>query len=329
MTIPFSGSLAFRCAMSLVAVASFVHTEAVSAQEEESAVVHVRVTGSIGAGALRHIERALADARSAGAAAVVIDLDAQGGSVAAAQLAVGSIVESPVPVYAYVNPTAWGLGALIALAADSVFMGVGSSLGWGKVTEEEAGFSPRALRELRSEFRVLAVRRGLDDQVAIAMVDPDIAIEGLVEPGERLTLSPGEANRLGYAVGEVGDADQLLNAVGLGDENLGTYAPPPAVRGIVITVANNNWRDVRISLIYGTSGSIRRNLGHVTSMNTAEYEIPQQAVTAGTRIQVVAEVIGSAERTATDFITAQPGLAIDWVIANVISQSNYFAYIRY
>jgi len=317
-----------RYAMLLATVACLTLPALAAAQTSKPVVVNVRVTGSIEADALRTIERALDDARSAGAAAVVIDLDVRGGTLALAQLAVGAILESPISVYTFVRRNAWGPGALIALATDSIFMGPGSSMGWGTVTEDEANLSPRASRELRAEFRVLALRKGLDDRVAIAMVDPDVVVDGLVEAGERLTLPPAEAIRLGYAVGEVRDVDQLLDKIGLAEEEILTSTPPQMALGIRISVSNQNWRDVRISLIYGTSGSIRQTLGHVTSMNSAEYNIPQNLAVPGSRIQAIAEVIGSSERAATDYITVQPGLAIDWVIANVINQSNYFAYIR-
>ena len=316
------------CVPLIAVVVALSQPALLPAQTGGQPVVSVRLSGSIDTYALQQLEGALREARSAGSAAVIIDLDVRGGSVAFAQLAVGAIVESSVPVYAFVNPIAWGVGALIALAADSVFMGAESSLGWGTVTEEEADLSPRALRELRSEFRVLASRRGLDDQIAMAMVDPDIFIEDLVDVGERITLSPTDAAQLGFAVGEVSDVDQLLDAIGLSEQEVAAPMPPQIALGVRISVSNKNWRDVRIALMFGTSGSIRRTLGHVTSMNSAEYNIPQSWVVPGSRIQAIAEVIGSSERAWTEQITVQPGLAIDWVIANVISQSNYFAYIR-
>jgi len=290
--------------------------------------VQVRVTGSFDINARRSIERALEQADAFKRPAVVIDLDTHAGSFVDAQLVVGSIIESSVPVYAYVNSAAWRAGALIALAADSTFMADGASMGWGDMSEDEAELPPAGLRELRSEFGVLAVRKGLDGQVAMAMVDPDVAIDGLVEAGERLTLSTADAIRLGFAAGQVDDVQQLCDALELEQPEVVTVIPQGLASGIRITVNNQNWRDVRISVLYGTSGSIRQNLGQVTSMNTAEFNIPQNLVVTGSRIQAIAQVVGSSEQTVTEQITVQSGLAIDWIIANMISQSNYFAYIR-
>ncbi len=328
MTIPKRFFASCRNAFLIAALAVLAQPAPLFSQIREGGVVHARLAGAIDSDARRHIERALADASSEGAATVLLDLDSRGGSVADAQSAVGSIVESTIPVYAFVNSAAWGAGALIALAADSIFMEPDGTIGWGDLSEEEGDISAAALRELRSEFRVLAVRRGLNDQVAVAMVDPDVVIEGLVEAGKRLTLSSDKAIELGFAAGEAEDVTRLLGMVGLEEAELGAYSPNQIQSGITITVSNNNWRDVRINLMFGTTGSISRNLGHVTSMNTQEFEIPLDMVTAGSRVRAVAEVIGSSERAITEWITAQPGLAIDWIIANVISQSNYFAYIR-
>jgi membrane-bound ClpP family serine protease len=290
--------------------------------------VYLKLAGAVQPGTWRQIEAALGDAQSASASALALDIDLRGGDVASAQLAVGSIVESSVPVYAYIGSAAWGAGALLALASDSVFMEPTASFGWGDITGDDADISAAGLRELRSEFGVLALRKGLDDQVAMAMVDPEIAIDGLVDAGERLTLSTAEAIELGFAAGQADGLQQMLDALGLEEPEVVTAVSDDIAFGIRITVSNQNWRDVRISVLHGATGSIRQNLGQVTSMSTEEFNLPSDLVVTGSRIQAIAQVVGSSEQTVTEQITVQPGLAIDWIIANMISQSNYFAYIR-
>ncbi len=309
-------------------LAAIAHPTMLHSQQRDGEAVHLRFAGALQPGSGRQIQVALSDARSAGASAVVIDIDVRGGSVADAQLAVGYIVENPLPVYVFVNSAAWGAGALLALAADSVFMAPNASLGWGEMGEDEADISPAGLRELRSEFRVLALRKGLEDRVAMAMVDPEIAIDGLADAGERLTLSTAEATELGFAAGEADGLQQLFEVLGLEEPEVVTAVSDDIAFGIRITVSNQNWRDVRISVVHGATGGIRQNLGQVTSMSTEEFNVPSDLVVTGSRIQAIAQVVGSSEQTATEQITVQPGLAIDWIIANMISQSNYFAYIR-
>jgi membrane-bound serine protease (ClpP class) len=63
---------------------------------------------------------------------------------------------------------------------------------------------------MRSQMRALAEARGLDPAVAEAMVDEDIAIDGVVAEGKLLTLTTEEAVGVGYAQ-EVADYDALLS----------------------------------------------------------------------------------------------------------------------
>ncbi len=312
----------------MVALALLAHSPAALAQATQLTVVHLPLVGSVEHGLNQQISLAQDAARSSGADAVILDLDLAGGEFAAAQLAIDPILDSSVPVYAIVRGKAWLAGALIALAADSIFMGPGSTIGGGSEGAEE--LSASAVRGLRSEFRIVAVHRDLDHQVAEAMVDPELSIAGLVKAGERLTLSAQEAVSSGIAAGRVRNIDQLLEIVGLAGAEIVPLAPEDeqVYLGTTITVTNRNWRDIRVFLLHGSEGSMRTRLGTVTSMNTTNYEIPPQLSVLGSRIQVLAEVIGSTERAVTERVTVQPGLVIEWIIANIISQSNYFIFIR-
>jgi membrane-bound serine protease (ClpP class) len=67
---------------------------------------------------------------------------------------------------------------------------------------------------MRAQYRALAERRGLDPRIGEAMVDPDIAIPGVVDSGKLLTLTTDEAVKVGYAI-EVRDFAALLATLGL------------------------------------------------------------------------------------------------------------------
>jgi membrane-bound serine protease (ClpP class) len=75
--------------------------------------------------------------------------------------------------------------------------------------------SEKMVSAMRAEFRAVAEERGLDPRIAEAMVDEDIEIPGLDRKGELLTLTSGEARKVGYARGEVADEAALLQAIGL------------------------------------------------------------------------------------------------------------------
>jgi membrane-bound serine protease (ClpP class) len=160
------------------------------------------------------IARALGEARDAGAVAAVLDIDTPGGRVDAAEQIADALGDSEIPVYAFVNRRALSAGALIALATDRIYMRPASSLGAATpITGDGEKASEKMVSAMRSEFRALAEAANLDPRIAEAMVDEDIAVDGVVEAGKLLTLSTADAVRVGYAE-EVADWDALMARIG-------------------------------------------------------------------------------------------------------------------
>jgi membrane-bound serine protease (ClpP class) len=179
-------------------------------------VYRVPVTGTIELGVAPFIKRAISEAQTSGARAVILDVNTLGGRVDAALQIVDAITQADVPIYALVDPRAISAGALISVATDSVFMTPEATLGASTVVDAEGTkVSEKAQSVMRAQFRALAERRGLDPRIGEAMVDETIAIEGVVEEGKLLTLTASEAERVGYAV-EVREFDDLLSRLGLG-----------------------------------------------------------------------------------------------------------------
>jgi membrane-bound serine protease (ClpP class) len=182
-------------------------------------VVHlIPVTGVIELGIAPFIERSLGEAAAAGAAAAVLELETPGGRVDAAQRIVNAVEDAEIPVYAYVNQRALSAGAMIALAADEVYMRRGALMGAATpVTGEGQKASEKIVSAMRAEMRALAERRGVDPAVAEAMVDESIAVEGVVEAGKLLTLTTEEAEAIGYAR-SVEDLRDLFRQAGVAPE---------------------------------------------------------------------------------------------------------------
>lgn len=177
---------------------------------QRDAVVRVPVHGVIELGLAPFIARSISEAEKAGAKAVILDIETPGGRIDAAQHIVNSLKEAKVPTYAYVNRRAFSAGAMIALATDGIYMRPGAVMGAATpVDGSGTKGSEKIVSAMRSEMRGLAESRGLDPRVAEAMVDEDIAIEGVVEKGKLLTLTTAEATRIGYAK-EVGDWNALM-----------------------------------------------------------------------------------------------------------------------
>jgi membrane-bound serine protease (ClpP class) len=163
-------------------------------------VVRVPVTGVIELGIAPFIARAIAEAARTDAAAVILDIDTPGGRVDAAEQITDAIQDADIPVYAFVNRRAFSAGALIALATDRVYMLPGAVMGAATPVTGAGEKAPeKIVSAMRSEMRALAEARGLDPRIAEAMVDEEIAIDGVVEAGKLLTLTSEEAVRVGYA----------------------------------------------------------------------------------------------------------------------------------
>ncbi|MEQ9400502.1 MAG: NfeD family protein [Longimicrobiales bacterium] len=197
-----------RFAGQIAALALVAAPFAVEAQS--GPVYRVPVTGVIELGLAPFIERSLEEAAAAGATLVVLDIDTPGGRVDAAERIADALGDSPVPVVALVNRRAFSAGALIALATDGIYMRPGSVIGAATPVDGSGNKAPeKIVSAMRSEMRALAESRGLDPAVAEAMVDEDVAIEGVVDAGKLLTLTTEEAVAIGYAE-QVEDLDALL-----------------------------------------------------------------------------------------------------------------------
>ncbi len=234
------------------AVCVALHVQPATAQREP--VSRIVVTGTIELGLAPYVRRAVREANEAGAPAVVLDIDTFGGRVDAAQKIVVAVSASQIPVYALVSHNAWSAGAMIALAADSIFMTPGSSIGAATpVVGAGEKASEKMVSAMRGEFRALAERRGLDPRIAEAMVDEEIEIDGVVESGKLLTLTGQEAIELGVAQGEAADMDDLLSQVGLEANGVATISVNWA-EGLVRFLSNPIVAPILLSI--GTLGLI-------------------------------------------------------------------------
>lgn len=188
-------------------------------------VYRVPVTGTIELGLAPFVRRSLREAERAGARAVVLDVNTLGGRVDAALEIVDAISRAGLPVYAFVDPRAISAGALISVAADSIFLTPDALIGASTVVDAQGqAASEKAQSAMRAQYRALAERHGRDPRIGEAMVDPDIGIPGVVDKGKLLTLTAHEAARVGYGI-EVPDFAALLAAVRLPDAEVVTTRP--------------------------------------------------------------------------------------------------------
>ncbi|MEM8557998.1 MAG: NfeD family protein [Bacteroidota bacterium] len=177
-------------------------------------VYEVPVEGMIDNALASYLDRALADAEENGAALVVMHIDTFGGLVDAADEIRKLLLDTPIPTLAYIDRNAASAGALISLAADKIVMAPGSSVGAATAVDGTGEKAPEKIQSyMRGLMRATAEANGRNPELAEAMVDERIEVEGVVAEGELLTLSTSEAVALGFADGEAPTLDALLKTL--------------------------------------------------------------------------------------------------------------------
>jgi len=185
-------------------------------------VYHVMISGEIDLGLPAYLDRAIGEAEAAGATALIIEIDTPGGRLDAVIQMRGSIIDTDLRTIALVDSTAFSAGALVAISSEEIWMTPGSVMGaatpvmggTGEVADE------KTISAVRATFEAAAEENGRDPQVAAAMVDTRIVVEGLVGNEELLTLTVSQAVEFGYADGVVTNLDDLIVELGFDDQEL-------------------------------------------------------------------------------------------------------------
>lgn len=221
-----------------------------AAQPDGGAVHVAQISGPIDLGIAPYLDRVLTDAEQAGASAVLLEIDTPGGRLDAVLQMQDALVGAQVRTIAFVDRMALSAGALTTIAAEDIYLAPGATLGAATPVLGDTGepADEKTVSAVAGTFRATAEARGRDPQIAAAMVDPDIAVEGVVAAGELLALSAQEAEQLGYADGIVADRAAVLEAAGSGDativetapgaaESVARFLTNPIVASLLITLA--------------------------------------------------------------------------------------------
>lgn len=181
----------------------------------------VKIDGMIDNGVAFYVDRSIKSAQETGSSVIIFEINTLGGRVDSAIKIKDMIINSKLKTVAYVNKRAISAGALISLSCNNIVMADGSSIGAATVVDQEGEKqSEKAQSYFRSEIASTAERMGRDKEIARAMVDEDIEIEGVVEKGKLLTLTSNEAFELGFCDTVVHNNDQLYSYLGIESENV-------------------------------------------------------------------------------------------------------------
>jgi len=176
----------------------------------------IPVKGKIDPGLVNLVVKGITEAENDGAKTVILEIDTYGGLVDSAVKIRDNILKTDLETVTFVSGRAWSAGALIALAGKKMVMVRGSSIGAAETRPKEEKY----ISALRKEFKATAEKRGKNSELAAAMVDADIVIEGISEKGKLLTLTAEEAEGNNIADLLVNDFNALLAELKLTDSRI-------------------------------------------------------------------------------------------------------------
>lgn len=176
-----------------------------------------------------YIKKAIKKAADEGASLIILELDTPGGLLSSALSIKNSIIESDVPVVAYINKNALSAGALISLSCEAIYMSDGSIIGaatpvYMKGDEiEKAG--EKEISAMRAAMRSSAERNKKNVRVAEAMVDETIVLtkknDGIdLDDKTLLTLSTEEALKVNIADGKANSITDIIKLRNLSENSV-------------------------------------------------------------------------------------------------------------
>ena len=174
-------------------------------------VYHFKVEEEIAKPAVMRVEKALAEAAEKQCDVVVMQLNTFGGELESADKIRTMLLQSKLPVFAYIDNNAASAGALISIACERIYMHSGSSIGAATVVNQNGEVQPDKYQSyIRSLMRATAEARQRRPDIAEAMVDPDIEVPGISDKGKVLTFTTEEAIRNGYCEAQAETLKEVL-----------------------------------------------------------------------------------------------------------------------
>nr|WKN38539.1 NfeD family protein [Tunicatimonas sp. TK19036] len=199
--------------------------KAQSTSSDKTQVMVMEIRSEIDARTSRYVTLAFEEAKELDADYIVIDMDTYGGALYDADEIRTKMLEYDKPVYVFINKDAASAGALISIACDSIYMAPGASIGAATVVTGGTGeAAPDKYQSyMRGIMRSTAEANGRNPDIAEAMVDEDLEVEGVSEAGEVITFSTSEALKYGFCEAQVNSIEELLDRAGVEDYELTVY----------------------------------------------------------------------------------------------------------
>ena len=231
----------------------------VTATGRECKVYTFPINGDIMPAQQRLVSKCLTEAREQETDLVVIRMNTYGGLVNVADSIRTMILNYPTPIWVYIDNQAASAGALIALAADRIYIHPGGSIGAASVVDQNGQPMPDKFQSfMRATMRATAESHGQvieriengdtirrwwrDPQTAEAMVGRTVADSTTVNV---LTFTASEAVKNHFSEGTASSLEETLAQGGVEAYTLTEYRPTtldrllawlmnPVVQGIFV-----------------------------------------------------------------------------------------------
>jgi len=223
-------------------------TDSIFQSATKKRVYKFEIKEEIGPPVWRKMQQAFEAAKDWNADLILLHMNTYGGMVIHADSMRTKILNSKIPVWVFIDNNAASAGALISIACDSIYMRKGANIGAATVVNQTGEAMPDKYQSyMRSTMRSTAEAKGRNPDIAQAMVDESIKVDGVSDSGKVLTFTALEAMEHGFCEGMHESVKELLEANGYPEYELKEFKPTgletfigwmvnPAVSGILIMI---------------------------------------------------------------------------------------------
>jgi len=212
----------------------------------QTRVYRIDVKKDINSTTWLYVMNGISEAEKQNADIIILHLNTYGGEVVYADSIRTRILNSEIPVYAFIDNNAASAGALISIACEKIFMRTSGSIGAATVVNETGAAMPDKYQSyMRATMRATAEAHGRDTivngrdtlyrwhrdpRIAEAMVDERVVVAGVIDSGKTLTFTAYEAIKHGYCEGLAESVEDIIeNHLHIKDYKISVYKPTALV----------------------------------------------------------------------------------------------------
>ena len=178
---------------------------------QESSIYLLKLQDEIDAPAWRKVKLALAEAKQKKVKVFVLNLNTYGGRVDFADSIRSALLSFSIPTCVFIEENAASAGALISIACDSIYMSPGATIGAATVVDGQGEVAPEKYQSFfRGKMRATAIANKRNPEIAQAMVDPSIVVEGVVDDKTLITFTTDEAIKNGFCEGKFDNVTEMI-----------------------------------------------------------------------------------------------------------------------